>query len=49
MENDARPPVAIGHVSLRVTDVPQASAYFVSNLSAAERVAFGQALYADQD
>ena len=30
MENDVRPRVAIGHVSLRVTDVPQASAYFVS-------------------
>lgn len=31
MENDAqtRPPVAIGHVSLRVTDVPQATEYFV--------------------
>lgn len=32
MENDAqvRPPVAIGHVSLRVTDVPQATEYFVA-------------------
>ena len=30
MKDDARPPVAIGHVSLRVTDVPQASADVVS-------------------
>ena len=30
MENTTRPPVAIGHVSLRVTDVPQATSYFVT-------------------
>ena len=32
MENDTqiRPPVAIGHVSLRVTNVPQSTEYFVT-------------------
>ncbi len=32
MQNDiqTRPPVAIGHVSLRVTDVPHATEYFVT-------------------
>ena len=29
-ESQTRPPVAIGHVSLRVTDVPQATKYFVT-------------------
>jgi catechol 2,3-dioxygenase-like lactoylglutathione lyase family enzyme len=29
-ESQTRPPVAIGHVSLRVTDIPQATKYFVT-------------------
>ena len=29
-EPQTRPPVAIGHVSLRVTDIPQATQYFVT-------------------
>jgi catechol 2,3-dioxygenase-like lactoylglutathione lyase family enzyme len=29
-EPQTRPPVAIGHVSLRVTDIPQATTYFVT-------------------
>ncbi len=29
-ESQTRPPVAIGHVSLRVTDIPQATQYFVT-------------------
>ena len=29
-ETQTRPPVAIGHVTLRVTDVPQATKYFVT-------------------
>ncbi|MBI3302433.1 MAG: hypothetical protein HYZ72_10220 [Deltaproteobacteria bacterium] len=29
-ENQTRPPVAIGHVWLRVTDIPQATKYFVT-------------------
>jgi catechol-2,3-dioxygenase len=28
-EPQTRPPVAIGHVSLRVTDIPHARQYFV--------------------
>ena len=29
-ESQTRSPVAIGHVSLRVTDIPQATQYFVT-------------------